>query len=217
MWEVVMAGPQTSVVLPQHVGRFEGNLYPRDRRKGEKCLGDVIERLARAGCPEGNVKAWLMAYTLGVNEHKHLERKHTYEETHLMVRLLLAKIKSLKVQADLLRFKGRAASAEDTEQEIKEAEREIERIEDADVHSFWRYGAAGLDWLIVLQEAAKYVGSPLTEGELAGLVWAAVSAVYPKARTIETDSLARSLARFRKRNTDFVKVVQGRIPELLAL
>jgi hypothetical protein len=62
MGEVVMASAGTLHVLPQQMERFKESLSPLNRRKGEKCPGEVIERLVIAGCPPVEVFWSLFSY-----------------------------------------------------------------------------------------------------------------------------------------------------------
>jgi hypothetical protein len=157
------------------------------------------------------VTQFLFAFALGDK----VPRKARRERERSTRALLQATIYGAQVKARWLRCYGQTETAESAESEKREAERAIKLIRESGMYETRGLGVAPLEYLVELQECARQVASPLTEGELAGLVWAAVSALHPKAERIEPDSLARGLNRFRKRNPDFVKQAAKAAAELL--
>jgi hypothetical protein len=191
-------------VLPQQIERFEENLFPRDRRNGEKYPGEVIERLVIAGCPPEEVFFCLFAYATGSDSIRMLQResiRYHRERMRLDLERALATVKYWK-------FKFRFHAGNVDTKEVKEAEWVEQIISEVAPHfrrsrdigrKLRRFGVSRLEYLAILQCFAEEVGIPLTEDELSELVWAAVSAVYPKAKRIETDTLAQAMRRFHKR------------------
>jgi hypothetical protein len=205
--------------------RFEENLFPRYYRKGEKSPGDVILRLEKAGCPLRILIQCLFGYVIGSDEMR------TGVRELRCIRREEARIEREAVAIGFERLLNRIEYAQVTRRDstwIEEAEGAKAKIREEISHlrgirnprryarPLRRLGHQPLEWLAVLQCFAKCVSSPLTEGELAALVWAAVSAMHPKAKRIETDTLAQAMRRFHKRNPGLRKLLNGCVSEILA-
>lgn len=195
------------------VGRIRENLYPHDRRRGEKYPGEVVDRLDKAGFRRGSVGALLYNYAVGSEANE--PRRQRRERGRVALALLRHRAQDAQVRARWFRLHGWTALAEAADQEKQYAEGVIKHIKKAGVYSLRRAGLSPLEYLILLQEGAKRVGRPLTQGELSDLVWAALSALRAKAKPIEADSLARNLARFRKRNPDLVQAAERHVAKWL--
>jgi hypothetical protein len=191
--------------------RFEQNL--KGRHRDEKSPGTVMERLDKAGLPRPLVTEFLFAFTRTENR----PRKWRRERERLHTLLLKRTIQDASLKVRFHRLRRQDPAAKHAKREKEEAERMLQGIKETGVYSLRRLGEKNWEYLVELQECATCVGSPLTDSELAALVWAAVSALDPNANSIETDSLARSIARFRNRNSDFVSLLrEGRARSALA-
>jgi hypothetical protein len=129
------------------------------------------------------------------------------------------------VGAKYLKFKFLHHARSGGTKEVKEAEWVEQIIKGVIAHvrrsrdigrELKRFGVTPLEYLAMLQCLAEEVGNPLFEVELSELVLAAVSAVHPKARKIETDTLAPAMRRFHKRTPGLKEALKEGCAQMLA-
>jgi hypothetical protein len=214
--------PVTDATKDAILGRFYENLLPRGLRPGERCPGAVIARLDGAGCPAETVIVFLFRYAFGsqkLRERMRRRKRRFYKSVRLQAELALITLEDWQegFPADL--------TGDDLAKRLQECN-EVKRAIQLGMDYLKRHrysgrtlrhlGAAPLEYLAMIQVYGEAVGSPISDVELSELVWAAVSAVHPKAKRIETDTLAQAMRRFHKRNPWFKGELRTRLWERAA-